>query len=76
MSKIIGDPYWLYIFIDEIVFRFRRKFGRHLLFALRPSFQTLFVVARSYMLSHCSVRLASRLSHYSDGIGAKIGLEY
>ncbi|AUG91463.1 putative cob(I)alamin adenosyltransferase [Candidatus Hodgkinia cicadicola] len=76
ISKLIGDPFWLCVCLDEPVLAYRRKLGVRMLFALRPSQQTVFVAARKRISSHCAVQYLCKRNHFNGGIGAQVGIEY
>ncbi|XXN13670.1 MAG: cob(I)yrinic acid a,c-diamide adenosyltransferase [Candidatus Hodgkinia cicadicola] len=76
VSKLIGDPFWVYVCLDEPVLAYRRKLSVYMLFALRPSQQTVFVAARKRISAHCAVQCLCKRNHFSGGIGAQVGMEY
>ncbi len=76
VSKLIGDPFWLCVCLDELVLAYRRKLSVHMLFSLRPSQQTVFVAARKRILSRCAVQFLCKRNHFNMGIGAQVGMEY
>lgn len=76
VSKLIGDPFWLCVCLDELVLAYRRKFSVYMLFSLRPSQQTVFVAARKRISAHCAVQFLCKRDHFGGGVGAQVGMEY
>ncbi|ATY93502.1 putative cob(I)alamin adenosyltransferase [Candidatus Hodgkinia cicadicola] len=76
ICKIVGDPTWLYVILDELTLSYRRKLKTNFLFTLRPSFQTVCLATRRQMPAHCVVKFSCSRNHYTRGFGARVGLEY
>ncbi|XXM93368.1 MAG: hypothetical protein AAI946_00325 [Candidatus Hodgkinia cicadicola] len=76
ICKLVGDPFWLCVCLDEPALSYKRKLKTQFLFALRPSFQTVCIASRSQMVSQCAIQFICRRSHFNKGFCAQTGLEY